>query len=266
MWRPDNGSGCPNYYSLLYSLHSGFLTEPGARLVVSKPQRSSRLCPLEHWCYWCVLVNGVMPGYLHAFWEIEFRSSCLHSQWSYPLRLSLASHGKTFKGVESACIKYCICLMAKGDSWLYCIILPLFLFPLYYFWGGAGSHISQDVLDLTTWPRTTANFSSCFHFTSSGISAINYQGHKILLDFSKSSKWSYLFKFLSLTDDPTGKTVQIVFITRFMKEAEHGTLQLLCNYVLTKRSHPAKLCVTLALGLGLSFTKPCSVPVLTGSA
>lgn len=135
------------YDSLIYSLDSGSLTEPGARLVVSKPQRSSCLCPLEHWCYWCALVNVTMPGYLHAFWEIEFRSSCLHSQWSYPLSMSLTSHGKTFKGCW-ICLHQVlhICLIVKGDSWSYCIILPLFLLPLDNFGGGTGSHISQVAL------------------------------------------------------------------------------------------------------------------------
>ena len=65
--------------TLTYSLETGFLTEPGAKLVASKMQRSP--------CLWLFLLRFqaciAKQGFLCGSWVFELRSSWLNTKDSY---------------------------------------------------------------------------------------------------------------------------------------------------------------------------------------
>lgn len=54
--RPEEDFGCPVLLFLSYSLETGSLTEPGARLMASKSQHSSFFLPTPLQCWGCKLM------------------------------------------------------------------------------------------------------------------------------------------------------------------------------------------------------------------
>lgn len=75
------------FRSLTYALAAGFLTEPGAQLVVSHPYDLPVSIPPPEWCYKPV----THPALLHMSGS-EVSSPCMSSQHFYPLSYPSIPH------------------------------------------------------------------------------------------------------------------------------------------------------------------------------
>lgn len=80
IWAHVQEVGYSVFRSLTYALAAGFLTEPGAQLVVSHPYDLPVSIPPPEWCYKPV----THPALLHMSGS-EVSSPCMSSQHFYPL-------------------------------------------------------------------------------------------------------------------------------------------------------------------------------------
>lgn len=74
-WKPEEDTGVPSYHSPLYFLETRSLSEPGGRLVPSKPQKSFCLCLPQN--------RKSRPRLilLYKCWAFKLRSSRLCSKY-----------------------------------------------------------------------------------------------------------------------------------------------------------------------------------------
>lgn len=79
-WRPEEDIGCPALQLYLAPLKQG-LTEPGAELEASKPQRSFCSAPSQHWSYrhtWPHIALYVGAGDVNLSWLLD-KDACIAS-------------------------------------------------------------------------------------------------------------------------------------------------------------------------------------------